>query len=262
MTRQVTFSWDPEAIPFEQIVATFGHMPLPPYMKREAENEDRDRYQTVYAAAKGAVAAPTAGLHFTNSLLKQLQERSINQVNLTLHVGAGTFQPIKENKILGHPMHREQMIVEKSAIEQLIQSPFRVAVGTTSLRTLESLYWYGVKLTRDLSDDFFIEKLFPYKQHLPLPGFEEALGKVLLYMESQGLTRIQGSTEIFIFPSYQVRSIHALVTNFHLPQSTLILLVAALVGDDWRKIYQTALDHQYRFLSYGDSSLLFNPITL
>ncbi len=257
--QMVEFSWTPEQVRFEQIVEAFGMMPLPPYMKRAAQVEDLDRYQTVYAQYKGAVAAPTAGLHFTNKLMEQLGDRGIKQVTLTLHVGAGTFQPIKTSAVTAHPMHEEQMIVTRSQLSQLAQSTFRVAVGTTSLRTLESLYWYGVKLAKDHSSDFFIEKLYPYQDHGDLPSFERAIEVVMHHMDQHQLRQIKGSTEIFIFPSYQIRSIHALITNFHLPQSTLILLVAALVGEKWREIYQTALDNHYRFLSYGDSSLLFNP---
>ena len=257
--NEITFSWEAQHITFEQIVGAFGQMPLPPYMKRQAQHQDHQRYQTVYAASKGAVAAPTAGLHFTDHLLEQLKQKGIQQLKLTLHVGAGTFQPIKDQDITAHPMHREQMLVDKATIKALVDAPYRVAVGTTSLRTLESLYWYGVKLIHGLGKQFFIEKLIPYQQFNSLPPFVEALGAILGHMEQNQLDYIQGSTEIFIFPSYEIRSVHALITNFHLPQSTLILLVAALVGEDWRKIYESALDQQYRFLSYGDSSLLFNP---
>jgi S-adenosylmethionine:tRNA ribosyltransferase-isomerase len=157
-------------------------------------------------------------------------------------------------------MHREQMVVSRSSLQALARSSYRVAVGTTSLRTLESIYWYGVKLINNEGTQFFIEKLYPYQSKDSLPSFKESIEAILQHMQEQNLTHLQGGTEIFIFPSYQVRSIQALITNFHLPQSTLILLVAALVGEDWRKIYQAALDGDYRFLSYGDSSLLFNPM--
>ncbi len=258
-SKQVQFSWQPKGIRFEQIVEAFGQMPLPPYMNRSAETDDTDRYQTVYAQDKGAVAAPTAGLHFTNELLSELYKKGVSTVPLTLHVGAGTFQPIKSDDVYSHPMHREQMVVSKNSIEALAKSTYRVAVGTTSLRTLESLYWYGVKLINQEGTPFFIEKLYPYQPKDHLPDFTLAMEAILQHMQQQELSHLQGGTEIFIFPSYRIRSIQALVTNFHLPQSTLILLVAALVGDDWRKIYQTAMEQDYRFLSYGDSSLLFNP---
>ncbi len=256
---QVELRWEPADLTFAEILESAGRIPLPPYMKRTPIDEDLDRYQTVYSQVKGAVAAPTAGLHFTDPLLESLGAMGVQTEYLTLHVGAGTFQPIKSSKVQHHPMHGEQMTVSKHHIEALMQAENLVAVGTTSLRTLESLYWYGVKLKAGLGDDFFIEKLFPYQDHSNLPSFQQALETIRHYMQDKEIEVLQGATEIFIFPPYQMRSCQGLITNFHLPGSTLILLVAAFVGDSWREIYASALENDYRFLSYGDASLLLAP---
>jgi S-adenosylmethionine:tRNA ribosyltransferase-isomerase len=259
-TDQVTFSWGSKDLTFVEIVKSAGQVPLPPYMKRKAESEDRKRYQTVYSKSHGAVAAPTAGLHFTDSLLKILEFQGVKKEFITLHVGAGTFLPIKTGNVTDHAMHGEQVYITSKNIDHLIKSDNLIAVGTTSLRTLESLYWYGVKLINGLGQTFSIGKLFPYQDHPTRPGFKEALKAVQQQMKSKHLTSIKGHTEIFIFPPYQIKSSIGLITNFHLPSSTLILLVAAFIGDDWRKVYQSALDNNYRFLSYGDSSLLLPGI--
>ncbi len=256
---QVELKWEPADLTFAEILEAAGRIPLPPYMKRSPIDEDFDRYQTVYSQVKGAVAAPTAGLHFTDQLLESLAAQGVHTEYLTLHVGAGTFQPIKASKVQDHTMHGEQMIVSKRNIEALLQAENLVAVGTTSLRTLESLYWYGVKLKAGLGDDFFIEKLLPYHYHKDLPSFQQAMKAIQHYMRDKETEVLQGTTEIFIFPPYQMRSCQGLITNFHLPGSTLILLVAAFVGDSWREIYTTALEKDYRFLSYGDASLLLAP---
>ena len=257
--KQVAFSWDVPGIRFVDIVTNAGQVPLPPYMKRKTEKEDRSRYQTIYSRRDGAVAAPTAGLHFTKSVLESLAAQGVTKEYLTLHVGAGTFLPIKTDSVIDHPMHGEQISLSYQNITNLSNAKRLVAVGTTSLRTLESLYWYGVQLLNKLGTDFQIDKLAPYQQYDLLPDFSHSLSAIKTHMDTNKLETITGNTEIFIFPSYQIRSCIGLLTNFHLPLSTLILLVAAFVGDDWRTIYQEALDNNYRFLSYGDTSLLLSP---
>lgn len=255
-TRQndeVTFFWD-QNLAFSEILELAGKTPLPPYIDREVTDSDKKCYQTVYSKHEGAVAAPTAGLHFAYELLDELKERGIKKEYLTLHVSAGTFQPIKAETVDDHPMHREQIIVSKQNVENLLKTETIIPVGTTSLRTLESLYWFGVKLLNG-ETDFFIPKLYPY-EHADSPTKTESLQAVLAFMMKNKITHLTGHTEIFIFPGYTFRMNTGLITNFHLPGSTLILLVAAMIGEDWRKVYQEALDAGYRFLSYGDSSLL------
>lgn len=259
------FSWQPADMRFLEVLQKFGNLPLPPYLKREVEAEDQAHYQTIYSEKEGAVAAPTAGLHFTERVMTDLQKKGIKTDFLTLHVGGGTFQPIKTAQITAHPMHLEQLVFSRQNIRHLQEKAAHiVAVGTTSLRALESLYWFGVKLQQQPGQviPFFIEKLFPYQTHTTaLPTFAQSLEAIEGYMQSQGLETLTGETEIFIFPGYTFRVCRALITNFHLPNTTLILLVAAFVGPDWRKIYEAALQKGYRFLSYGDSSLLI-PETL
>ena len=258
----VQLSWDSDAT-FLDIVLALGEIPLPPYLRRATETQDQDTYQTVYARHEGAVAAPTAGLHFTDSVLQQLADKGVERAFLTLHVGAGTFQPIKVETITEHHMHSEQVVYTRSLIEDLLQKVEHIIpVGTTSLRSLESLYWYGVKLWREETTEFWIEKLYPYSiAEAEVPSAQEALTAIVRFMDSQNLTQITGETEIFIFPGYRFQLCKGLITNFHQPGSTLILLVAALVGDDWKKVYQEALAEGYRFLSYGDSSLLWSKST-
>ncbi|MTI22998.1 S-adenosylmethionine:tRNA ribosyltransferase-isomerase [Fulvivirga sp. RKSG066] len=252
----ITFTW-PEAHRFVDIVEAAGKVPLPPYIDREVEKEDHDRYQTIYSAHEGAVAAPTAGLHFTDEVLAQLKSKHVNLDYLTLHVSAGTFQPIKEENALDHPMHSEQVVIKTENLETLLKSEKVIAVGTTSMRTLESLYWFGVKILKEGSTSFQISKLYPYDHtEKDLPTMKEAVTAVKTFMTESGVSQIHGHTEIFIFPGYKFRVCDGLITNYHLPGSTLILLVAAFIGEDWKKIYQEALDKNYRFLSYGDSSLL------
>lgn len=254
----VSFHWDSQEIPFVSIVEASGEVPLPPYLNRKPVAEDKSRYQTVYSKKEGAVAAPTAGLHFTEAVFKQLRKKGITEAELTLHVSAGTFQPIKVSNVSEHAMHSEQIHIQRETIEQLMnQEGKTIAVGTTSVRSLESLYWYGVKILEENNADFFIEKLFPYQIRSQLPSKKEALGAILRQMDQSKSTEIMGSTEIFIFPGYSFQMIDGLITNFHQPGSTLILLIAAAVGEDWKKIYQEAMDQDYRFLSYGDSSLLW-----
>ncbi len=256
--RRVAFSWSPESLTFATIITTVGELPLPPYFQRKPEKEDAARYQTVYAAPEGAVAAPTAGLHFTDSLLEELELKGVHMDYLTLHVGAGTFQPVKEENISKHPMHSEQIAVSLEKIKKLAVTDWQViAVGTTSMRTLESLYWFGTQLLLEGDSHFSIKKLQPYGYtESDLPSRQVAFEQIASYMEGLGLDEIHGSTEIFIFPGYTFRVCNGLITNFHLPHSTLIMLIAAFIGNDWKKIYNEALQHEYRFLSYGDSSLL------
>ncbi|WP_064197361.1 MULTISPECIES: S-adenosylmethionine:tRNA ribosyltransferase-isomerase [Emticicia] len=251
----VKFSWDNRELSFAEIVRYFGQIPLPPYLKRETEQKDYDTYQTVYSKKDGAVAAPTAGLHFTENVFTELEQKGIKHDFVTLHVGAGTFQPIKVKNVVEHNMHCEQIVFEKSFIENLLaNASFVIPVGTTSMRSLESLYWYGVKLCNG-NEAFFIEKLLPYEQTEEV-SLVDSLKAILAYMNENNLTQIIGETEIFIFPSYKFRVCKGIITNFHQPDSTLILLVAALVGENWQKIYNYALENDFRFLSYGDSSLL------
>lgn len=254
---QVEFSWAPESTSFAEIVSRCGDIPLPPYLNRATEPSDQQNYQTVYSKYEGAVAAPTAGLHFTDSVLQQLEKSGHRIEYLTLHVSAGTFQPVKAELATNHVMHQEQIVVTRQNVVTLLSSKFTVAVGTTSVRTLESIYWFGVKLMGNNESNFHISQQDAYTlpQHISTP---QALQQVLDYMDFNKLNALVGETAIYIMPGYQFRTVDALITNFHQPGSTLILLVASFVGTDWREIYRAALENNYRFLSYGDSSLLFN----
>lgn len=253
----VRFSWDDGQILFGEILEATGKVPLPPYLRREPVSEDRERYQTVYSKHEGAVAAPTAGLHFTETMFSQLAESGFTYDFLTLHVSAGTFQPIRHNDIRKHAMHGEQINVSARILKNLLDHDGPViAVGTTAMRTLESLYWYGLKLIRGIPADG-IEPLFPYRFKTgELPLKNEVLHAVLDHMEKNNLDEIHMETRIFIFPGYNFRIPDGLITNFHLPKSTLLLLISAFIGDEWKKVYDEALKNGYRFLSYGDSSLL------
>jgi len=252
----INFTWSPSSISFAQVVNAFGVTPLPPYIKREAGLADRENYQTIYSHYEGAVAAPTAGLHFTKKVLEDLNQKELEKDFLTLHVSAGTFQPVKVANAIDHEMHSEQVVVNARNIENLLSDKMIIAVGTTSMRTLESLYWYGVKLIQDPNADFEINQFDPYqlpKQH----SKKEAFAAVASKMKAEKTETLTGKTSIFLFPGYSFKVCGALITNFHQPGSTLMLLVAAFIGEDWRKVYQKALENNYRFLSYGDSSLLF-----
>ena len=252
----VEFSWNGEQ-EFLSIVEAAGHVPLPPYLNREEEEEDKDRYQTVFSELEGAVAAPTAGLHFTDDILASLRKKGVNQDRITLHVSAGTFRPIKDTDFKNHDMHNERIIVNRRNIENILdaQGPI-IPVGTTALRTLESLYWYGVKLSQDSSSKFFVEKNDPYEVLLQGISIEESMKAILKKMDELEVNELKGETEIFIYPGYAFKVANGLFTNFHMPASTLVLLVAAFVGEDWQRIYEEALNNDYRFLSYGDTSLL------
>ncbi len=253
----VEFSWTPPELSFAEIIHAAGAVPLPPYIKRNAEHSDEERYQTIYSQTEGAVAAPTAGLHFTDTILKTMQAKGIIADFLTLHVSAGTFLPVKVENAVEHSMHNEQIIITRNNIENLLLNDRQViAVGTTSLRTLESLYWYGVKLIQNPDAPFIIDKLEPYGAKEPLPDRVRAMKAVLSAMDQQGVNELVGQTSVFIFPGYRFRICQGLITNFHQPGSTLLLLIAALIGPDWKKVYREALNSDYRFLSYGDSSFL------
>lgn len=255
--KTVQFEWD-SIHAFVDIVEASGEVPLPPYLNRKAIAEDKPRYQTVYSKKEGAVAAPTAGLHFTEEVLTTLKKKGVQEEFLTLHVSAGTFQPIKVSNVTEHAMHSEQVVVDYATIAALANhSDTIVAVGTTSMRSLESLYWYGVMLHSQEGIEFAIPKLYPYEYTGEKLSRQEAFETIRRFMEKSEIEEITGSTEIFIFPGYEFKVCDGLVTNFHQPSSTLILLVAAFTNNQWRKIYNEALAEDYRFLSYGDSSLLW-----
>lgn len=257
--RLVRLSWTGRDIPFVSIVEAAGEVPLPPYLNRKATEEDKPRYQTIYSKKEGAVAAPTAGLHFTEGILNHIESKNIGIDYLTLHVGAGTFQPIKEEEVSKHAMHSEQIVVDISTIKRISEQENElIAVGTTSMRSLESLYWFGVKLQQNDGDVFLIPKLYPYQDFSSLPSRMGSFKNILDWMEKKGIVEITGSTEILIMPGYKFRVCQGLVTNFHQPSSTLILLVAAFTGGNWKEIYDSALKNEYRFLSFGDSSLLWH----
>jgi len=250
----VEFSWN-NGESFASVISETGMTPLPPYLKREAESLDKERYQTIYSRNEGAVAAPTAGLHFTDRIFNALRAKEIEMDFLTLHVSAGTFQPVKEKDATRHVMHEEQVVITRSFIEKIIQSPQHIIpVGTTSMRSLESLYWYGVKLIAgDSAFNISQHDAYTLPQEIPAA---ESLRRIVDYMIAKDLEEITGETAIYIRPGYKFRVCSGLITNFHQPASTLILLVAAFIGDDWKKVYDQALNNDYRFLSYGDSSLL------
>lgn len=251
----VEFTW-PGDQTFSGIITGAGTTPLPPYIKRAAEKNDTTRYQTIYSHHEGAVAAPTAGLHFTEKVFESLRNRGIEHDFVTLHVSAGTFQPVKAENALEHIMHYEQVTINRQTLDNLVNSQrMIIGVGTTSMRTLESVYWFGIKLLRNPEAEFNITQHDPYE----LPGSIstiDALKAVTAYMDSKELKSLTGTTSIFIYPGYPFRICRGLITNFHQPGSTLMLLVAAFIGKSWKEVYSQALAQGYRFLSYGDSSLL------
>ena len=255
---EIEFSWTPENLSFASVLEAAGEIPLPPYLHRDAEPDDRDRYQTVFARYDGSVAAPTAGLHFTQPLIAALREQGFTFDEVTLHVGAGTFKPVSTDTIGEHAMHSETIIVRKSLIQNLINQMGKpiIPVGTTSTRTLESLYWIGVMLKEQglALRPLHVEQWFPYEDHAPMSA-TEALQIIVDYLDKHGLTRLEASTALMIAPSYKMRIITGLITNFHQPKSTLLLLVSALIGERWKDCYRFALDNGFRFLSYGDSCL-------
>ncbi|MCO6489900.1 MAG: S-adenosylmethionine:tRNA ribosyltransferase-isomerase [Phaeodactylibacter sp.] len=285
----IQFEWEASGLAFGELLALGGVIPLPPYLNRENVPSDEERYQTIYAREQGSVAAPTAGLHFTERTLEDLREKDIQSLFVTLHVGAGTFRPVKTETIGKHHMHEETAVIRREAVASLKEAleagrPI-IPVGTTSTRLLESLYWYGAEVGRRKSEGgnrkseerpvsgfplptrpptsagqashlpFYVSQWQPYETEARLPA-AGALQAILDELDAQGLDSLQGQTQLIIAPGYSFRIISGMITNFHQPRSTLLLLIAALIGDDWRRAYRYALDNDFRFLSYGDSSLL------
>jgi S-adenosylmethionine:tRNA ribosyltransferase-isomerase len=258
----IELSWAPGTLSFAEVLHLAGLIPLPPYIKRMAETSDKERYQTIYAEPGGSVAAPTAGLHFTPVIFDRLKQKNIHTCFVTLHVGAGTFKPVKSEIMREHHMHAEFIDVSIETIQQLLayhQSIF--SVGTTSLRTLESIYWMGVKTILEPGtkiENLFINQWQVYDELQQYnPTAKEALESLLLWMAKNNVRQLRGKTQILIAPGYQCKVVKGLITNFHQPQSTLLLLIAAFIGEDWRKVYDYALKNDFRFLSYGDGCLLY-----
>ncbi|MEG1749678.1 MAG: S-adenosylmethionine:tRNA ribosyltransferase-isomerase [Tannerellaceae bacterium] len=257
----IEFSWDNSAYTFADLLDAAGVLPIPPYLHRETEKSDLQTYQTVYSKIKGSVAAPTAGLHFTSEVLDNLDAKGFGREEVTLHVGAGTFKPVKSETIEGHEMHTEFISVRRSSIERIRQNIGKIiAVGTTSVRTLESLYYMGVILAGNpeaTADDLIVRQWMPYEEANNHLSAEEALQNLLTYLDKHQADKLVTATQIIIAPGYTYKVVRGIVTNFHQPQSTLLLLISAFVGDgNWKPIYDYALSHDFRFLSYGDSSLL------
>lgn len=253
----VRFSWEPAEISFADVLEAAGEIPLPPYLHREAEPSDRERYQTVFAKYEGSVAAPTASLHLTKPLIAKLKEMGHTIEEVTLHVGAGTFRPVATDTIGEHEMHSESIIVKRQTIEHLRDNIDRtiIPVGTTSMRTIESVYWIGVMLLEQGFEErnIHVNQWFPYQDRTSLPSAKESLEAILKYLDMHHLDALHATTALMIAPSCPIMITKALITNFHQPKSTLLLLVSALIGDKWKEAYQFALDHGFRFLSYGDS---------
>jgi S-adenosylmethionine:tRNA ribosyltransferase-isomerase len=256
----VELSWNDLSLSFAEVLHLFGAIPLPPYIKREAEISDAKRYQTVYAHYEGSVAAPTAGLHFTETVFKKFKEKNIDKDFVTLHVSAGTFKPVKTEVMKDHEMHAEYFTVSKSTIQTLLDHLDKniIAVGTTSLRTLESLYWLGVKRsTVNSQQSMKINQWEVYDHKEEMISTKEALENLIIWMNEKDLDILTAKTQIIIAPGYQFKMVNGLITNFHQPQSTLLLLVSAFIGENWKEIYHYALENNFRFLSYGDGSLLW-----
>lgn len=261
--HEVVFDWGDDHIAFSEVLEAIGELPIPPYLNRDTEASDLKTYQTVYSKVKGSVAAPTAGLHFTERVLHALDEKGVERNEITLHVGAGTFRPVKSEEIGGHPMHAEWIAVKRESIVRLLAHDGRcIAVGTTSVRTLESLYYLGVMIHQNPQlhpDDLHVPQWMPY-DYAASPEQElttvDALEEILYWMDRNSLPVLHASTQIIIAPGYDYHVVKAMVTNFHQPKSTLLLLVSALIGENWHRVYSYALSHDFRFLSYGDSSLL------
>jgi len=254
----IRFQWTPAEVSFAAVLHEAGKIPLPPYLKREAEESDKETYQTVYSKVEGAVAAPTAGLHFTPAVLDQLAERAVKTDYLTLHVGAGTFQPIKTDDVRQHLMHTEQVVYTLENLDTLLahEGPI-IPVGTTSMRSLESLFWFGVRLLRKEVDPLHLNQEYAYQiPERELPTVKQAIEAVRQQLAQSGQPHLVGYTGIYIVPGYRFRLCNGIITNFHQPGSTLMVLISALIGEGWRAVYESALRNEYRFLSYGDSSLL------
>lgn len=260
---EIAFDWGDDAVSFSEVLDAIGELPIPPYLNRQTEQSDLNNYQTVYSKIEGSVAAPTAGLHFTDDVLRRLDEAGIVREEITLHVGAGTFKPVKSEEIEGHTMHAEWIAVSRQNIEHLLAHDCScIAVGTTSVRTLESLYYIGVLIHHNphvAPEDLHVPQWLPYEYETSTEEKltpEAALREILAYLDRNNMNVLHTATQIIIAPGYTYKIVKTMVTNFHQPQSTLLLLVSAFVGGDWRAIYDYALAHDFRFLSYGDSSLL------
>lgn len=258
---QVKFSWSGGKA-FSQVLDEVGTLPLPPYLNRDTEQEDEERYQTVYAQADGSVAAPTAGLHFTQSVFDSLEVKAIKSLFVTLHVGAGTFKPVKAETMEGHEMHQERIEVSKNTIERMLDALNDnnriIPVGTTSLRTIESLYWFGAKLKLGAKmTELFVGQWEPYELDVSMIDAKASLGAILNWMNSENKSYVSGATQLLIAPGYEIKLADVLITNFHQPASTLLLLVSSFMGENWRTVYDYALENNFRFLSFGDSSILF-----
>lgn len=257
---RIDFSWNNPHISFAEILENIGELPIPPYLNRSSEESDKVTYQTVYSKIKGSVAAPTAGLHFTDDVLQRVDAKNIQREEVTLHVGAGTFKPVKSEEIEGHDMHTEYICVHLHTLKALLHHNVQaIAVGTTSVRTLESLYFMGAKIQQNPNieeNQLHVNQWEPYSDTPPTLTPQEAIQQIIGYLERNNLQSLHSSTQIIIAPGYQYKIVKMLITNFHQPQSTLLLLVSAFVKGDWKSIYNYALDHEFRFLSYGDSSLL------
>ena len=266
----IEFSWNHPTITFSEILSVIGNIPLPPYIQRKANQEDKDRYQTTYAIEEGSVAAPTAGLHFSEEVFASLADKNIIQKYLTLHVGAGTFMPVKADTIDEHDMHAEFIEVDVQLIEYLkentgIENKPIVAVGTTSLRTIESVYWLGVKALIHKQrnenalplNDLQLGQWEAYELAEYNFTIKEPMNALLDYLKSKGTEKLIAKTQLMVTPGYQFKICNALITNFHQPKSTLLLIIAAITGDEWKKVYTHALENDYRFLSYGDGSLFW-----
>ena len=262
-TYKIQLYWQPETLTFAEVLSRTGEIPIPPYLKRKSEQVDQQRYQTIYAKHKGSVAAPTAGLHFTEAIFERLDEREIRRDHVTLHVGAGTFKPVKSETIADHDMHAEWIEVGIALLNnlhhQLTTHQSIIAVGTTSLRTIESIYWMGVKALQTPNaslSQLEVMQWDPYELPQNIPA-TNAITALLAWMNTKTTQKLVCKTQVILAPPYQLRIARALITNFHQPQSTLLLLIACIVGKAWKTIYQHALDNDYRFLSYGDGSLLW-----
>lgn len=256
--QRIRFSWTPAEVRFGDLLEEAGQIPIPPYLNRESQQSDERSYQTVYSRIEGSVAAPTAGLHFTPAVLQNIDDKQIKRQEVTLHVSASTFQPVKSEQMDGHPMHLEFISADEALIRDLMAYEGRItAVGTTSVRTLESLYWFGVHLleAKFAESAWTLDQWYPYQSHSEY-SMQEALQAILDDLQQRGESVFTASTRLLIAPGYTFRVVSDIITNFHQPQSTLLLLVSAYVGEDWRKIYDYALQNDFRFLSYGDSSLL------
>lgn len=258
---RVRFTWNNSEISLAELLDAVGELPIPPYLNRDTQESDKTTYQTVYSKVKGSVAAPTAGLHFTPEVLADIDRHGIEREELTLHVGAGTFKPVKSDEIGDHEMHTEYICVHRETLEKLVKhNAEAIAVGTTSVRTLESLYYMGLKLEKSLEiseEELHVNQWEPYENEA-VKGISpmKALKNIISYLDKHSLSALHSSTQIIIAPGYEYKIVKMLVTNFHQPQSTLLLLVSAFLHGDWHKVYDYALAHDFRFLSYGDSSLL------